>query len=102
MSVKKITADNFESDVLNAEKTVLIDFWASWCGPCMMLSPVVDAFAEEHPEISVCKVNVDEEPGLAQAFGIESIPTLVVMRDGKVVNHSLGVVPMERIEELVK
>ena len=102
MSVKVITADNFEKDVLNAEKTVLLDFWATWCGPCMMLSPVVDAFSEKHPEISVCKVNVDEQPGLAQAFGIESIPTLVVMRDGKIINHSLGVIPEEKIEELVK
>jgi len=102
MSVKIITADNFEVEVLNAEKTVLIDFWATWCGPCQMLSPTVDAFADKHPEISVCKVNVDEQPGLAQAFGIESIPTLIVMRDGKVVNHSLGVIPMEKIEELVK
>lgn len=102
MSVKIITADNFEFEVLNAEKTVLIDFWATWCGPCQMLSPTVDAFADKHPEISVCKVNVDEQPGLAQAFGIESIPTLIVMRGGKVVNHSLGVIPMEKIEELVK
>ena len=102
MSVKIITKENFEAEVLKSQKTVLIDFWATWCGPCQMLSPVVDEFAEENPEISVCKVNVDEQPELAMAFGIESIPTLVVMKDGKAVNKSLGVIPKEKIAELVK
>ena len=102
MSVKIITKENFESEVLKSQKTVLIDFWATWCGPCQMLSPVVDSFAEENPEISVCKVNVDEQPELAMAFGIESIPTLVVMKGGKAVNKSLGVIPKEKITELVK
>ena len=102
MSVKIITKENFEAEVLKSQKTVLIDFWATWCGPCQMLSPVVDSFAEENPEISVCKVNVDEQPELAMAFGIESIPTLVVMKGGKAVNKSLGVIPKEKITELVK
>ena len=102
MSVKVITKENFEGEVLKSQKTVLLDFWATWCGPCQMLSPVVDAFAEEIPDISVCKVNVDEEPELAMAFGIESIPTLVVMKSGKAVNKSLGVIPKEKIAELVK
>ncbi len=102
MSVKIITKENFEAEVLKSEKTVLIDFWATWCGPCQMLSPVVDAFAEENPDILVCKVNVDEQPELAMAFGIESIPTLVVMKGGKAVNKSLGVIPKEKIAELVK
>ena len=102
MSVKIITKENFESEVLKSQKTVLIDFWATWCGPCQMLSPVVDSFAEENPEISVCKVNVDEQPELAMAFGIESIPTLVVMKGGKAINKSLGVIPKEKIAELVK
>ncbi|MBQ7799955.1 MAG: thioredoxin [Oscillospiraceae bacterium] len=102
MSVKIITKENFEAEVLKSQKTVLIDFWATWCGPCQMLSPVVDEFAEENPEISVCKVNVDEQPELAMAFGIESIPTLVVMKGGKAVNKSLGVIPKEKIAELVK
>lgn len=102
MSVKVITKENFEGEVLKSQKTVLLDFWATWCGPCQMLSPVVDAFAEENPDISVCKVNVDEEPELAMAFGIESIPTLVVMKSGKAVNKSLGVIPKEKIAELVK
>ena len=102
MSVKIITKENFEAEVLKSQKTVLIDFWATWCGPCQMLSPVVDEFAEENPEISVCKVNVDDQPELAMAFGIESIPTLVVIKGGKAVNKSLGVIPKEKIAELVK
>ena len=102
MSVKIITKENFDAEVIKSQKTVLLDFWATWCGPCQMLSPVVDAFADENPDISVCKVNVDEQPELAMAFGIESIPTLVVMKDGKAVNKSLGVIPKEKIAELVK
>ena len=102
MSVKIITKENFEAEVLKSQKTVLIDFWATWCGPCQMLSPVVDAFADENPDISVCKVNVDEQPELAMAFGIESIPTLIVMKGGKAVNKSLGVISKEKIAELVK
>ena len=102
MSVKIITNENFEAEVLKSQKTVLIDFWATWCGPCQMLSPVVDEFAEENPDVSVCKVNVDDQPELAMAFGIERIPTLVVMKGGKAVNKSLGVIPKEKIAELVK
>ncbi len=102
MSVKTITKENFETEVLKSQKTVLLDFWATWCGPCQMLSPIVDAFAEENPDISVCKVNVDEQPELAMSFSIESIPTLVVMKDGKAVDKSLGVIPKEKIAELVK
>ncbi len=82
MSVKIITKENFDAEVIKSQKTVLIDFWATWCGPCQMLSPVVDSFADENPDISVCKVTVDEQPELAMLFGIESIPTLVVMKDG--------------------
>ncbi|MBQ8869089.1 MAG: thioredoxin [Oscillospiraceae bacterium] len=102
MSVKIITKENFDAEVIRSQKTVLLDFWATWCGPCQMLSPVVDSFADENPDISVCKVNVDEQPELAMAFGIESIPTLVVMKKGKAVNKSLGVIPKEKIAELVK
>ncbi len=102
MSVLTVTKDNFESDVLKSEKTVLIDFWASWCGPCRMLSPVVDEIAEENPDILVGKINVDEEAELAEAFGIESIPTLVVIKDGKPVNGSVGVRSKDEILEMVK
>lgn len=91
MSVLEITVENFEQEVLQSDKPVLIDFWATWCGPCRMMGPVVDEFAEEHPEIKVGKVNVDEQMPLAAAFGIESIPTLVAIKDGKAVDLLIGV-----------
>ncbi len=102
MKVITLTSQNFENEVLNAKKTVLVDFWASWCGPCRMLSPVVDEIAEENDDIIVGKVNVDDEGELAQRFGIMSIPTLIVFRDGKPVAQSLGVRPKEDILEMVK
>lgn len=102
MKVITLTSQNFENEVLNAKKTVLVDFWASWCGPCRMLSPVVDEIAEENDDIIVGKVNVDDEGELAQRYGIMSIPTLIVFRDGKPVAQSLGVRPKEDILEMVK
>ena len=101
MSVKVVTTDNFEKEVLKSDKPVLIDFWASWCNPCQMLSPTVDAFAEENPNISVCKVNVDDEPELAMSFGVESIPTLVVVKGGKVTKTSVGVISKQEILSLL-
>ena len=95
--VTAITKDNFQAEVLNADKTVLVDFWASWCGPCRMLSPVVDEIAAEHPELKVCKVNVDDEPELAGQFGVMSIPTLLVFKGGKLANQSVGVRPKDFI-----
>ncbi|MBQ8210735.1 MAG: thioredoxin [Clostridia bacterium] len=97
MAVIKITSNNFENEVLNSDKKVLVDFWASWCGPCMMVSPIVDEIAQERTDIKVCKVNVDEEPELAQAFGIESIPALFVVENGEVVNHMVGAAPKATI-----
>ncbi len=102
MALINITAANFEEEVLDAEQTVLLDFWADWCGPCMMLSPIVDEVAEENGSITVGKVNVDDAPELAQAYGVSSIPTLVVVKNGKEVNRSIGVIPKSKIEELVK
>ena len=92
MSVLTLTKNNFE-EIKSSEKTVLIDFYADWCGPCRMVSPTVDKIASEHPEYLVCKVNVDDEPELANAFEVSSIPTLVVMRDGEIVNQSVGAKP---------
>ena len=93
MSVMQITKDNFDREVLQAKEPVLLDFWAAWCGPCRMLSPVVDQIAEETTGVKVGKVNVDEEPELARQFGVMSIPTLVVMKDGKPVDTKVGVQP---------
>lgn len=101
MSAIKINKNNF-NEVIASDKPVLIDFWASWCGPCRMVSPIVDEIAAEHPEIVVGKVNVDEESELASAFGVMSIPTLVVLRDGKIVNQSVGAKPKAQILDLVK
>lgn len=97
MSVLTITQNNFENEVLKSDKPVLLDFWASWCGPCRMLSPVVEEIAEENPQIKVGKINVDEEGDLAASFGVMSIPTLVVIKNGQVVNQSVGVVPKQKI-----
>lgn len=97
-----ITKDNFEEKVLNNKKTVLIDFWASWCGPCKMLSPIVSEVAEENGDIDVGKINVDEEAELSLEFSIMSIPTLIVFKDGKAVKKSIGLVSKEEILELIK
>ena len=97
-----ITSENFENEVLKSDKLVLLDFWASWCGPCRMLSPVISEIAEEHPEIKVGKVNVDDEEELANAFNVSGIPMVVVMKDGKVYKTSIGYRPKEDIEKLLK
>ncbi len=102
MALINVNTDNFEEEVLGAEQTVILDFWAEWCGPCMMLAPVLHEVAEENADITVGKVNVDEEPALAQAYGISSIPTLVVIKNGKEVKRSVGVIPKAKIEDLVK
>lgn len=99
--VREITAENFESEVLASKKTVLLDFFADWCAPCRMLSPVVDEISEENGEILVGKVNVDDQPALARQFSVESIPTLVVIKNGEVVRRSVGVIPKEKILELL-
>lgn len=101
MSVLTITKENFDQQVLQNTKPVLLDFWASWCGPCRMLSPVVDEIAQENDAIAVGKINVDKQPELASQFGVMSIPTLMVFKDGKAVNTSVGVVPKAKILEML-
>ena len=101
MSVTELKSENFESEVNNSEIPVLIDFWATWCGPCKMMTPVVEELAtEKEGTIKVCKVNVDDEPDLAQKFNIMSIPTLVAINEGKVVGTSVGVQTKQQILEL--
>ena len=97
MSVLKISKDNFQNEVINSKSTVLLDFYADWCGPCRMVSPIVDEIAEERADIKVGKINVDEESELAERFGIFSIPALVVIKDGKIVNQSVGARPKAQI-----
>ena len=97
MSAININKNNFRNEVLDSEKPVLLDFWASWCGPCRMVSPIVDEIAAERGDIKVGKVNVDEQPELAAQFGVMSIPTLVVIKGGRVVNQMVGARPKSQI-----
>lgn len=97
MSVVKITKDNFEAEVIKSDRTVLIDFYADWCGPCRMVGPIVAEIADEHPEFKICKVNVDEEGSLAEAFGVMSIPALFVLKNGEVVEQTVGARPKAQI-----
>ncbi len=101
MAVITITKENFEKEVMESKMTVLLDFWASWCGPCRMVSPVIDEIAEDNAGIKVGKVNVDEQKELAAQFGVMSIPTLIVMKDGRVAKRSVGAKPREQIEDMI-
>ena len=97
MSVIKLTAENFEVEAVKSEKPVFIDFYADWCGPCKMVSPIVDELAEERDDVKICKVNVDDAPDVAAMFGVQSIPTLVVMKDGKVAGAKMGAMPKAQL-----
>ena len=101
MAVINVTKDNFE-EIRTSGKTVLLDFYADWCGPCKMVSPIVDQISEEHPEYLVGKINVDDEDELSESFGVMSIPTLVVLKDGEIAEKSIGFTPKEKILELLK
>lgn len=92
-----VTSANFETQILNSEKTVLLDFWATWCGPCQMIAPTVHEIADERADILVGKINVDDQPTLAQKFGIVSIPTLIVMKNGQIVNKAVGLRSKEQL-----
>ena len=101
MSAVKIHKNNFQEEVIHSDKPVLLDFWASWCGPCRMVAPILDQIAEERPDVKVCKINVDEEPELASQFAIMSIPTLMVVKNGQVVNKALGARPKDAILDML-
>ena len=101
MSALHITKETFEKEVLQSDKTVLLDFFATWCGPCKMLAPILDEIAEEREDIKVCKVDVDQEPELAAQYQVVSIPTLFVLEKGQVVNQSLGAKPKAKILEML-
>ena len=101
MSVININKNNFQEVVMHSDKPVLLDFWASWCGPCRMVSPIVDEIAAERSDIKVGKINVDEQPELAAQFGVMSIPTLVVMKNGRIVNQTVGARPKAQILALL-
>lgn len=93
----EFTNNNFAAEALQSEKPVLVDFWAPWCGPCRMLGPVIEKIAAEHPEIKVGKINVDEQPELARQYGVATIPTVIVLKNGKEAGRSVGLVPQEKL-----
>ncbi len=101
MALVHITKDNFNKEVIETEKTVLLDFWATWCGPCQMIAPILDEIAEECPDITVGKIDVDKEQDLAMSFGITSIPTLIVIKNGKAVEKAVGMRAKNQILEMI-
>ena len=101
MSAMQVNKNNFQDEVLNSDKPVLVDFWASWCGPCRMVAPILEEIASERSDVKVCKINVDEEPELAGRYNVMSIPTLLVVKEGQVVNQAVGARPKSQILSLL-
>ncbi len=101
MEIIHVTKDNYQAEVVGSDKAVLLDFWATWCGPCRMIAPILEDVAAEREDVKVCKIDVDQEGELAQQFGIMSIPTLVVMEGGRIVNKAVGAMPMDSILALL-
>ena len=101
MSAIQVNKDNFQEVVLNSDKPVLVDFWASWCGPCRMVAPILEEIANERSDVKVCKINVDEEPELASRYNVMSIPTMIVVKEGQVVNQAVGARPKSQILSLL-
>ncbi len=102
MSAVEVTNADFQEEVLNSDQLVLVDFWASWCGPCKILSPLIDEIVGERPDIKVCKVNVEDESELAERYGVMSIPTLIVFKNGEAVKGSVGVIPKQDILDMLQ
>ena len=102
MSLVQITSKNFEQEIMQSEKTVLLDFWAAWCGPCQVLMPVMEEIAQEERQIKICKINVDEEPELARRYKIQTIPTLVYIKEGEIVDRMSGVRSKGEIVEIIE
>ena len=101
MSAMQVNKNNFQDEVLNSDKPVLVDFWASWCGPCRMVAPILEEIAAERSDVKVCKINLDEEPELASRYKVMSIPTLLVVKEGQVVNQAVGARPKSQILSLL-
>lgn len=102
MAIIKITGENYESEVMQSDRPVLIDFWTDWCGPCQMLTPIMEEVADELSDIKVCKINVDEENSLAMQYGVMSIPTLLFVKDGKVIDTSVGLSSKAEILDMIR
>lgn len=102
MAVVKLTTETFDQEVLQAGQTVLVDFYADWCGPCKMMAPVVEELAGEEPGVKVCKINIDDEMAIAQRYGVMSIPTFIAFKNGEVAGKQVGAMPKSRLQELVR
>lgn len=102
MTVVKLTTETFDQEVLQAGQTVLVDFYADWCGPCKMMAPVVEELAGEEPGVKVCKINIDDEMAIAQRYGVMSIPTFIAFKNGEVAGKQVGAMPKSKLQELVR